>query len=154
MPGTGKKQRLWFYFGKHTLHFVLLLFNLYWMTAYNKSMFLPRQNYQLAEDLGRAFSDRAVLHTFLDAEATVTSGPLKVLANVVHIIFIVIGHNYLTKRARCSWQSRETSSMLNENTIIEFSNVVCTISKPCRVQRALSCRTFWVLSDRCIPWSP
>ncbi|KAK4723567.1 hypothetical protein R3W88_026346 [Solanum pinnatisectum] len=27
-------------------------------------------NYQLAEDLGRAFSDRAVLHTFLDAEAS------------------------------------------------------------------------------------
>ncbi|KAJ9686212.1 hypothetical protein PVL29_015220 [Vitis rotundifolia] len=36
------------------------------------------QSYQLAEDLGRAFSDRAILQTFLDAEAAVSSGPLKV----------------------------------------------------------------------------
>lgn len=77
--------------------FILLLFSLYWVLAYNKSMFPPRQNYQLAEDLGRAFSDRAVLHTFLDAEAFVTSGPLKVLTNVFQIIFIVVRHNYLTK---------------------------------------------------------
>ena len=60
------------------------------MLAYNKLTFPPRQNYQLAEDLGRAFSDRAVLHTFLDAEASVTSGPLKVLKNVFRIIFIVV----------------------------------------------------------------
>ncbi|GMN53921.1 hypothetical protein TIFTF001_023057 [Ficus carica] len=33
--------------------------------------------YQLAEDLGRAFSDRAILQTFLDAEATVPAGSLK-----------------------------------------------------------------------------
>lgn len=34
-------------------------------------------SYQLAEDLGRAFSDRAILQTFLDAEATVPAGSLK-----------------------------------------------------------------------------
>ncbi|KAK1425395.1 hypothetical protein QVD17_20747 [Tagetes erecta] len=33
--------------------------------------------YQIAEDLGRAFSDRLVLQTFLDVEATVPTGPLK-----------------------------------------------------------------------------
>ena len=36
------------------------------------------QSYQLVEDLGRAFLDRAILQTFLDAEAAVSSGPLKV----------------------------------------------------------------------------
>lgn len=34
-------------------------------------------SYQLAEDLGKAFSDRAILQTFLDAEATVPAGSLK-----------------------------------------------------------------------------
>ncbi|KAL6286388.1 hypothetical protein ACE6H2_010778 [Prunus campanulata] len=35
------------------------------------------QSYQLAQDLGRAFSDRTILQTLLDAEAGVPSGSLK-----------------------------------------------------------------------------
>lgn len=47
-------------------------------------------NYQLAEDLGRAFSDRAVLHTFLEAEATVTSGPLKDILGLVRSMYVLV----------------------------------------------------------------
>ena len=36
------------------------------------------QCHQLAQDLGRAFSDRAILQTFIEAETTVSGGPLKV----------------------------------------------------------------------------
>ncbi|GJU58732.1 acyl-coenzyme A oxidase 3, peroxisomal-like protein [Tanacetum coccineum] len=39
--------------------------------------------YQIAEDLGRAFSDRLVLQTFLNVEATVPSGTLK---NILHLL--------------------------------------------------------------------
>ena len=48
--------------------------------VYHSHNFFPlmHQSYQLVEDLGRAFLDRAILQTFLDAEATVSSGPLKV----------------------------------------------------------------------------
>ncbi|CAN6572956.1 unnamed protein product [Malus baccata var. baccata] len=35
------------------------------------------RSYQLAEDLGRAFSDRAMLQTFIDAEAALPAGSLK-----------------------------------------------------------------------------
>ncbi|KAL3325690.1 hypothetical protein AABB24_036766 [Solanum stoloniferum] len=47
-------------------------------------------NYQLAEDLGRAFSDRAVLHTFLDAEASVTSRPLKNVLDLVRSMYVLV----------------------------------------------------------------
>ncbi|KAG5579158.1 hypothetical protein H5410_049785 [Solanum commersonii] len=47
-------------------------------------------NYQLAEDLGRAFSDRAVLHTFLNAEASVTSGPLKNVLDLVRSMYVLV----------------------------------------------------------------
>ena len=40
------------------------------------------QSYQLAEDLGRAFSDRAIFQTFVDAETTVTDATLKVIATI------------------------------------------------------------------------
>ncbi|KAM2145707.1 hypothetical protein ACFX1R_049234 [Malus domestica] len=35
------------------------------------------RSYQLAEDLGRAFSDRAMLQTFIDAEAALPACSLK-----------------------------------------------------------------------------
>jgi acyl-CoA oxidase len=48
----------------------------------------PYQSYQLAEDLGRAFSDRAILQTFIDAEANVSAGSLKV-SNVETILVFI-----------------------------------------------------------------
>ncbi|CBI39134.3 unnamed protein product, partial [Vitis vinifera] len=47
-------------------------------------------NYQLVEDLGRAFSDRAILHTFLDVEATVSSGPLKSMLSLLRSMHVLI----------------------------------------------------------------
>ncbi|KAJ9170880.1 hypothetical protein P3X46_018944 [Hevea brasiliensis] len=43
--------------------------------------------YQLAEDLGRAFSDRAILQTFMEAEATVSVGPLKNVLSLLRSMY-------------------------------------------------------------------
>lgn len=40
------------------------------------------QSHQLAEDLGRAYSERAIFVTFIEAEATLPAGPLKVYLNI------------------------------------------------------------------------
>jgi hypothetical protein len=48
------------------------------------------QSYQLAEDLGRAFSDRAILQTFIDAEANVSAGSLKVRNIEITLVFFYI----------------------------------------------------------------
>lgn len=48
------------------------------------------QSYQLAEDLGRAFSDRTILQTFLDAEAAVSSGPLKSMLSLLRSMHVLI----------------------------------------------------------------
>ncbi|KAF2295044.1 hypothetical protein GH714_031224 [Hevea brasiliensis] len=45
------------------------------------------QGYQLAEDLGRAFSDRAILQTFMEAEATVSVGPLKNVLSLLRSMY-------------------------------------------------------------------
>lgn len=44
----------------------------------NAQVLCSHQSYQLAEDLGRAFADKVILLTSLDAEANVPAGPLKV----------------------------------------------------------------------------
>ncbi|KAF2295041.1 hypothetical protein GH714_031199 [Hevea brasiliensis] len=43
--------------------------------------------YQLAEDLGRAFSDRAILQTYMEAEATVSVGPLKNVLSLLRSMY-------------------------------------------------------------------
>ena len=49
------------------------------------------QSYQLAEDLGRAYSERELLQTFIQTEATVPAGSLKVnLSNCFYILPIII----------------------------------------------------------------
>ena len=55
------------------------------------SFWFPGQSYQLAEDLGRAFSDRAILQTFLEAEATVPAGSLKVI-----FFFLIFPRRYFS----------------------------------------------------------
>ncbi|KAK9221609.1 hypothetical protein WN944_010036 [Citrus x changshan-huyou] len=44
-------------------------------------------SYQLAEDLGRAFSDRAMLQTFIDTEATISSGSLKNVLGLLRSLY-------------------------------------------------------------------
>ncbi|XP_041005350.1 acyl-coenzyme A oxidase 3, peroxisomal-like [Juglans microcarpa x Juglans regia] len=47
-------------------------------------------SYQLAEDLGRAFSERIILQTFIEAEATVPAGPLKDILSLVRSMYALI----------------------------------------------------------------
>ncbi|PRQ18469.1 putative acyl-CoA oxidase [Rosa chinensis] len=52
------------------------------------------QSYQPAEDLGRAFSDRSILQTFIDVEATVPVGSLKLRVTVTDLVKICLCHLY------------------------------------------------------------
>ncbi|XWS63450.1 hypothetical protein CRYUN_Cryun06bG0098100 [Craigia yunnanensis] len=47
-------------------------------------------SYQLAEDLGRAFSDRAIFQTFVEAEATLASGSLKDVLGKLRSLYALI----------------------------------------------------------------
>ncbi|KAD7116818.1 hypothetical protein R6Q59_006472 [Mikania micrantha] len=46
--------------------------------------------YQIAEDLGRAFSDRLVLQTYLDVEATIPAGSLKSVLGLMRSMYTTI----------------------------------------------------------------
>ncbi|GJX98813.1 acyl-coenzyme A oxidase 3, peroxisomal-like protein [Tanacetum coccineum] len=46
--------------------------------------------YQIAEDLGRAFSDRLILQTYLDVEATVPAGPSKDILGLMRAMYTTI----------------------------------------------------------------
>lgn len=71
-------------------------------------------NYQLAEDLGRAFSDRAVLHTFLDAEATVTSGPLKNILGLVRSMYTLVTLEEDAAFLRYGYLSTQNAAMVRK----------------------------------------
>ncbi|KAK6134356.1 hypothetical protein DH2020_031897 [Rehmannia glutinosa] len=47
-------------------------------------------SYQLAEDLGRAFSDRAILQTFLEAENNATDAPLKNALGLLRSMYVLV----------------------------------------------------------------
>ncbi|CDP15892.1 unnamed protein product [Coffea canephora] len=47
-------------------------------------------SYQLAEDLGRAFSDRAIFQTFVDAETTVTDATLKSILCLLRSMYALV----------------------------------------------------------------
>ncbi|XP_059449971.1 acyl-coenzyme A oxidase 3, peroxisomal-like [Corylus avellana] len=47
-------------------------------------------SYQLAEDLGRAFTERAILQTFIEAEATVPAGSLKDILSLLRSMYALI----------------------------------------------------------------
>ncbi|XWS39386.1 hypothetical protein CRYUN_Cryun18bG0049300 [Craigia yunnanensis] len=47
-------------------------------------------SYQLAEDLGRAFSDRAIFQTFVEAEATLAAGSLKDVLGMLRSLYALI----------------------------------------------------------------
>ncbi|KAK9906083.1 hypothetical protein M0R45_000028 [Rubus argutus] len=47
-------------------------------------------SYQLAEDLGRAFSDRTILQTFINVEATVPAGSLKSVLATLRTMYALI----------------------------------------------------------------
>ncbi|XP_059663214.1 acyl-coenzyme A oxidase 3, peroxisomal-like [Cornus florida] len=47
-------------------------------------------SYHLAEDLGRAFSERTILQIFIEAEATVSAGPLKNMLGLLRSMYVMI----------------------------------------------------------------
>lgn len=47
-------------------------------------------SHQLAEDLGRAYSERAIFITFIEAEATLPAGPLKNLLGLLRSMYVMI----------------------------------------------------------------
>lgn len=47
-------------------------------------------SYQLAEDLARAFTDRSIFQTFLEAEMAVTSNPLKNVLGLLRSMYVTI----------------------------------------------------------------
>ncbi|XP_016462915.1 acyl-coenzyme A oxidase 3, peroxisomal-like isoform X1 [Nicotiana tabacum] len=71
-------------------------------------------NYQLAEDLGRAFSDRAVLHTFLEAEASVTSGPLKNILGLVRSMYALVTVDEDVAFLRYGYLSTDNAAMVRK----------------------------------------
>ncbi|KAB2095202.1 hypothetical protein ES319_A01G021100v1 [Gossypium barbadense] len=46
--------------------------------------------YQLAQDLGKAFSDRAIFQTFVDAETTLPAGSLKDVLGTLRSLYALI----------------------------------------------------------------
>ncbi|KAK4484484.1 hypothetical protein RD792_007067 [Penstemon davidsonii] len=48
------------------------------------------QGYQLAEDLGRAYSDRLILQTFIEAENNVTDTPLKEMLGLIRSMYVLV----------------------------------------------------------------
>ncbi|XP_055807401.1 acyl-coenzyme A oxidase 3, peroxisomal-like isoform X1 [Solanum dulcamara] len=71
-------------------------------------------NYQLAEDLGRAFSDRAVLHIFLDAEETVTSAPLKNVLDLVRSMYTLVTLEEDAAFLRYGYLSTDNAAMVRK----------------------------------------
>ncbi|PIN08980.1 Pristanoyl-CoA/acyl-CoA oxidase [Handroanthus impetiginosus] len=47
-------------------------------------------SYQLAEDLGRAFADRAILRTFIEAENNIIDAPLKNVLSLLRSMYIAV----------------------------------------------------------------
>ncbi|KAH6788890.1 acyl-CoA oxidase 3 [Perilla frutescens var. frutescens] len=47
-------------------------------------------SYQLAEDLGRAFTDRAILQTFIEAENSITDASLKSVLSLVRSMYVLV----------------------------------------------------------------
>ncbi|KAI5661787.1 hypothetical protein M9H77_21110 [Catharanthus roseus] len=47
-------------------------------------------SYQLAEDLGRAYADRAILQTFVEAEATINDLTLKNMLGLLRIMYVLV----------------------------------------------------------------
>lgn len=91
ISSTGRKQRVCLHFGENL--FLLITMHLSPSLSLSLIVVYPslHQSYQLAEDLGRAYSERELLQTFIQTEATVPAGSLKViLSNCFYILPIII----------------------------------------------------------------
>ncbi|QCD86232.1 acyl-coenzyme A oxidase 3, peroxisomal-like [Vigna unguiculata] len=71
-------------------------------------------SYQLAEDLGRAFSERAILKTFMDAESTLPAGSLKNVLGLLRSLYAVISVDEDATFLRYGYLSTENASAVRK----------------------------------------
>ncbi|PRQ20258.1 putative acyl-CoA oxidase [Rosa chinensis] len=76
----GRKQRVLGPSGEYCLLFSTTALSFSLSNSFHYSF--QFQSYQPAEDLGRAFSDRSILQTFINVEATLPVGSLKLRVTV------------------------------------------------------------------------
>ncbi|XP_014492629.2 acyl-coenzyme A oxidase 3, peroxisomal [Vigna radiata var. radiata] len=66
-------------------------------------------SYQLAEDLSRAFSERAILKTFIDAESALPAGSLKNVLGLLRSLYAVISVDEDASFLRYGYLSKENA---------------------------------------------
>ncbi|XP_027346246.1 acyl-coenzyme A oxidase 3, peroxisomal-like [Abrus precatorius] len=71
-------------------------------------------SYQLAEDLGKAFSERAILKTFMDAESTLPAGSLKNVLGLLRSLYAVICMDEDAAFLRYGYLSTENASAVRK----------------------------------------
>ncbi|GER39250.1 acyl-coenzyme A oxidase [Striga asiatica] len=69
-------------------------------------------SYQLAEDLGRAFSDRTILQTFIDAENNVTDARLKHVLGLLRSMYVLVTLDEETAFLRYGYLSVENVAVV------------------------------------------
>nr|KYP58773.1 Acyl-coenzyme A oxidase 3, peroxisomal [Cajanus cajan] len=71
-------------------------------------------SYQLAQDLGRAFSERAILKTFMEAESTLPAGSLKDVLGLLRSMYAVICVDEDASFLRYGYLSTENASAVRK----------------------------------------
>ncbi|CAA0836960.1 Acyl-coenzyme A oxidase 3- peroxisomal [Striga hermonthica] len=71
-------------------------------------------SYQLAEDLGRAFSDRAILQTFIEAENNVTDAPLKYVLGLLRSMYVLVTLDEDTAFLRYGYLTVENAAVVRK----------------------------------------
>ncbi|KAK7257396.1 hypothetical protein RIF29_31345 [Crotalaria pallida] len=71
-------------------------------------------SYQLAEDLGRAFSERAILKTFLEAESNVPAGSLKDVLSLLRSLYALISVDEDAAFLRYGYLSTENAAAVRK----------------------------------------
>ncbi|GMG98551.1 hypothetical protein Nepgr_000391 [Nepenthes gracilis] len=71
-------------------------------------------NYQLAEDLGRAFADKAILLTFIETEAKVSNGPLKNVLGLLRSLYALTILEEDASFLRYGYLSRENAASVRQ----------------------------------------
>ncbi|XP_021860429.1 acyl-coenzyme A oxidase 3, peroxisomal isoform X2 [Spinacia oleracea] len=80
-------------------------------------------SYQLAEDLGRAFADKAILLTSIEAEANVPAGPLKDVLALLRTLYALVILEEDASFLRYGYLSVENSAVVRQEVIKLCSEV-------------------------------
>ncbi|KAJ4729711.1 Acyl-coenzyme A oxidase [Melia azedarach] len=80
-------------------------------------------SYQLAEDLGRAFADRAILQTFIEAEGTVSTDSLKNVLGLLRSLYALICLEEDAAFLRYGYLSKENAAAVRKEVVKLCSEV-------------------------------